>query len=264
MTFFEHSKTHGFTLAELAIVLVIVALLIGGLTVSLSTSRDIANEKETQKQLALINEALLGFAAGQSRLPCPATAGSNGRETFCTNALPAACGAELYTVQPHGRCADFFNAFVPAATLGLSPTDDQGFAIDAWGNRLRYAVSNNAAVPPPPFTPTFTAPSGMKTVWAIDPTQLQPDLRVCNTAANIAANDCPAADLLANSAVAVVFSTGRNGTIAPTAANELANWTTSNDRVFVSATPSPSFDDLVIWISPNILYNRMIAAGRLP
>ena len=52
MTFFEHSKTHGFTLAELAIVLVIVALLIGGLTVSLSTSRDIANEKETQKQLA--------------------------------------------------------------------------------------------------------------------------------------------------------------------------------------------------------------------
>ena len=104
----------------------------------------------------------------------------------------------------------------------------------------------------------------MKTVWAIDPTQLQPDLRVCNTAANIAANDRPAADQLTNSAVAVVFSTGRNGSIAPTAANELANWTTSNDRVFVSATPSPSFDDLVIWISPNILYNRMIAAGRLP
>ena len=264
MTFANTSKSSGFTLTELAIVLVIVALLIGGLTVSLSASRDIANEKETQKQLALINEALLGFAAGQSRLPCPATAGSNGRETFCTNALPAACGAELYTVQPHGRCTDFFSAFVPAATLGLSPTDNQGFAIDAWGNRLRYAVSNNAAVLPTPFPNPFTTPSGMKTVWATDPTQLQPDLRVCNTAANIAANDCPAADQLTNSAVAVVFSTGRNGTIAPTAANELANWTTSNDRVFVSTTPSPNFDDLIIWISPNILYNRMIAAGRLP
>lgn len=25
-----------------------------------------------------------------------------------------------------------------------------------------------------------------------------------------------------------------------------------------------TFDDLVTWISPNILYNRLIAAGRLP
>jgi hypothetical protein len=29
--------------------------------------------------------------------------------------------------------------------------------------------------------------------------------------------------------------------------------------------PGPNeFDDLVTWISPNILYNRLIAAGRLP
>ena len=39
-----------------------------------------------------------------------------------------------------------------------------------------------------------------------------------------------------------------------------------NDRVFVSRPPSPApaiFDDLVIWVSPNILYGRMIAAGAL-
>jgi len=29
--------------------------------------------------------------------------------------------------------------------------------------------------------------------------------------------------------------------------------------------PGPNeFDDLVTWISPNILYSRLIAAGRLP
>jgi hypothetical protein len=36
----------------------------------------------------------------------------------------------------------------------------------------------------------------------------------------------------------------------------------------LSLTPTPpgpnTFDDLVTWISPNILYNRLIAAGRLP
>ncbi len=52
----------------------------------------------------------------------------------------------------------------------------------------------------------------------------------------------------------------------PSSADETANG--DNDRVFVSHTPTPpglnEFDDLVIWISPNILYNRLIAAGRLP
>lgn len=256
----------GFTLTELSIVLIIVALLVGGMFVSLSTSRDIASEKETQKQLASVNEALLGFSAGQGRLPCPATATSNGRESFCTNAAPAACGAELFVAQPHGRCTAFFNAFVPAATLGLSPMDDQGFAIDAWGGRLRYAVSNNIAGA---INYPFTTPSGMKSAWAIDPGQLQSDLRVCNKATNITnagtpTADCPAADQMTNTAVAVVFSAGKNGAAAPVASDELANWTTSDDRVFVNATPSVAFDDLIVWLSPNILYNRLISAGRLP
>ena len=32
----------------------------------------------------------------------------------------------------------------------------------------------------------------------------------------------------------------------------------------VSKTPTPTFDDLVTWISPYLLYNRTISAGRLP
>lgn len=130
----------GFTLIELTIVLVIVALLIGGMLVPLSAQRDLQNTSDTQKQLSLISEALLGFAAAQNRMPCPATATSNGRESFCTNAA-GACGSEQFVVQAHGRCTDFFNGFVPAATLGLSPTDEQGFAIDSWGNRIRYAIT---------------------------------------------------------------------------------------------------------------------------
>ena len=42
------------------------------------------------------------------------------------------------------------------------------------------------------------------------------------------------------------------------------------DPVFISHEPAPidapngEFDDIVVWLSPNILFNRMIAAGRLP
>lgn len=256
---------NGFTLVELTIVLVIVALLLGGMLVPLSAQRDLQNTSDTQKQLSLANEALLGFAAGQDRMPCPATAASNGRESFCTNPT-GACGAELFVVQAHGRCTDFFNGFIPAAALGLSPTDEQGFAIDSWGNRIRYAISNNIAGA---INFPFTTPSGMKSAWAINPASLQPDLRVCSTAANIsnpgaATADCPVADRMTDSAVALAFSMGKNGGAAPSSANELANWTTSNDRVFVSTTTGDTFDDLVIWLSPNILYNRMISAGRLP
>lgn len=259
------AEQKGFTLVELTIVLVIVALLIGGMLLPLSTQRDIQAVNDTQRQLASINEALLGFSAGQGRMPCPATAISSGQESFCTNAT-GGCGAELFVVQAHGRCADYFNGFVPAATLGLSPTDGQGFAVDAWGFRLRYAItSNNAGGIAFPFT----TPSGIKNAWVIDPGQIQPDLHVCSTASNIsnpgaASAACPAADRITDKAVALVFSVGKNGGSVPSAANELANWTNSNDRVFVSATASDSFDDLVVWISPYILYNRLISAGRLP
>ena len=240
------ARKNGFTLVELAIVLVIVALLVGGMFISLSTSRDIANEKETQKQLASINEALLGYAAAQQRLPCPAA--------------PATTGIE--SPPGGGPCANSYTGFVPAITLGITPTNAQGYAIDAWGNPIRYAVTTVTANG---STNAFTTNGGLKSAWA-NQANILPDLRVCNTAASIATNDCPAADQLTNSAVAVVFSTGRNGSDTPdvTHTDELANWISSNDRVFVNTAPSATFDDLVVWLSPNILYNRLISAGRLP
>ena len=229
-------RSGGFTLTELAIVLVIVALLTGGLVLSLTTTRDIASEKETQKQLSSISEALLGFAVAQQRLPCPAAPNATGVEN------PAG-----------GACTNPHDGFLPGITLGLAPTDAQGYVLDAWGNRIRYAVTTanvNA----------FTIPSGIKNAWSGG---LAPDLRICNTAAGIAGGNCAANASLSDTAAAVIFSTGRTGATGPLNADEQANVTTT-DRVFVSANPGPTFDDLVTWLSPNILYNRLIAAGRLP
>lgn len=257
----------GFSLVELAIVLIIVTLLSGGMLVTLSTSRDIARAADAQKQLGAINDALLGFAAANGRLPCPAKANSSGDERFCNTM--ADCTVTTTDVKDHGRCSNPFDGFLPAKTLGLTPTDAQGYAMDPWNNRIRYAVSNadNGS------NFIFTGKNGIKGAWT--PPTL-PDasklLRVCSSAAGAtgagAAAECQAAPstTVADKAVAVIFSRGPNGAAAPTSADEIENGEADADadRLFVSTNGSPTFDDIVSWVSPNLLYNRMISSGRLP
>ena len=62
----------GFTLVELAIVLVIVALLTSGLLLGVSAQRNAAENVDAQRQLENIRETLIGFALTRGRLPCPA------------------------------------------------------------------------------------------------------------------------------------------------------------------------------------------------
>ena len=65
----------------------------------------------------------------------------------------------------------------------------------------------------------------------------------------------------------VIFSTGKNGASVSGGADEAANIDGGTSLTFVSHTPTPApneFDDLVIWLSPNILVNRMVTAGQLP
>jgi prepilin-type N-terminal cleavage/methylation domain-containing protein len=66
------SRSSGFTLVELAMVLFIVSLLIGGLLMPLSAQNEVRGRQETDRALATIREALIGFAAINGRLPCPA------------------------------------------------------------------------------------------------------------------------------------------------------------------------------------------------
>lgn len=235
-------RERGFTLVELAIVLVIVGLLIGGMVLSLTAQQDATNLKETQRRIALAQEALLGFAAANGRLPCPA-------------APPAAGGAEspLNT----GACNNPLNGYFPATTLGLAPTDAQGYLVDAWGNPIRYAVYPTAIAAQ---NNPFTTPNAMRTL-TIQTISATPNfLFVCGGGTTVTATTCGAETVLTNNAVAVIFSMGKNGGVAP-AGDEALN--TDNNVVFVSKTAS-DFDDVVAWVSPNILYNRMIAAGRLP
>ena len=94
----------GFSLIEMAVVMVILAMILGGILMPLSTQRDINNRNNTDRQLQEIHDALIGFAVVNGRLPCPATLTSAG--VAAPNAATAAC------TQEHG--------FVPGRTLGLN------------------------------------------------------------------------------------------------------------------------------------------------
>lgn len=266
----------GFSLMELAVVLAIVALLLGGLLPPLSAQRDAAAADSTQRRLAEVRDALIGFAVASDRLPCPASADSGGRESFCVDAsgacVPTTVG-ETPAVLTHGRCSNVYDGFVPAVTLGLAPLDAHGYLPDGWVNgdasRLRYAVStsNNSNA--------FTQSGGMrqKTLAA-----LQPDLKVCNAGSAVLHAGDPAATCASNAflvsdAVAVVYSLGSSGARGGTGEDERHNPNViggsdpafvAADPVFVNAAPGPGFDDVLIWLSRNTLYNRMIAAGKLP
>ncbi len=261
-------KPSGFTLVEMAIVLVIIGLLLGGMLMPLSAQIDQRKISDTQKMLDGIKEALIGFAVANGRLPCPASGTSAGRESFCTSAT-GACGTAIVppaAIPAHGRCTNPYNGFLPAATLGLTPVDGGGYAVDAWNitqNRIRYAITNYYDATNLIYS--FTAPTGMRTTGI---GTLAPNLYVCASATVITATSCGTATALTSNAPAVIFSLGKNAPVTPVGADELANQ--DNNPVFVFHAPAATgttngeFDDLVTWLSFPVLLNRIVTAGQLP
>jgi len=94
------------------------------------------------------------------------------------------------------------------------------------------------------------------------------DLVVCTQSQ--AGTSCAAGQSVTNqnTVVAIVLSTGKNGSQGAAGANETEN--VDGDAVFVYRTPDPStasggeYDDLTAWIPVGLLYGRLIAAGVLP
>lgn len=242
--------------------LVIVGLVLSAIIVPLTTQVAQRNAAATQKTLDEIKEALLGYAAASGRLPCPATANSNGLEMF-------AVGGDA----TNGNCESFWG-FVPAATLGITPVDNLGFAVDAWGstqNRIRYAVASDTLNG---VTNPFTRAGGMRaaTMSWVASAEL---LHVCASGTGVlAGTHCAAGgdatNTLTYNAPVVIWSVGGNASTGGTSVDEIQNPNpnnaTSQDRIFVSHVRSdvPEFDDIVTWMSTGRLLNRMIVSGQLP
>jgi len=209
---YDRARQRGFSLVEISIVLVIVALLITGLIPSLSGQIEQRRLSETRRYMDEVRDALLGYAISTSnkRLPCPDTNGYGIAEATCT---------------------------ASAQQVGTLPYKDLGVAgKDAYGSVLVYAVTKEFADSAAHFT--------LNTAGT---------LRVCTSAA------CTAN--LTGNAAAVIVSRGANWANPPST-DEAEN--TDGDSNFVSHDFQPGFDDAVLWLSPNTLFNRMVTAGQLP
>jgi len=278
-------RHRGFTLVELAVVMTIVVLLLGSLLYTLSAQSDQRNVDETRRRLDQARELLLSYAVVNGRLPCPAR---------CAN-WPNCTTTSAETRDAAGNCTsggivDYYGGtlaggamggLLPALTIGAQNVDASGFAVDAWGNRIRYAVAQTntgCTVAPPAGTKLYTHQGNLRMYGVA----CQPnDLLVCKSATGATAANCGGAanQIMSQSlVVALVFSTGKNGSTSPNGSgvDEATNVKTNAllapviNPVFVWHSPTDNrfangeFDDQMTWITVGELYGRLIAAGGLP
>jgi prepilin-type N-terminal cleavage/methylation domain-containing protein len=262
----------GFTLIELAMVLFIVSLLIGGLLMPLAAQNEIRGRQETERALSNIRDALIGFAVINGRLPCPADrtiasgAANAGMEaTAGTGAtLTCACASVGSPVAKVGMPACTSNSVtgvLPWATLGLPETD-------AWDQRFDYrvdAVFSRGVISAPILTTSWGTGCALTQVSDM-PTRSA--FALC-TQGDMSVKTVAGGSDIATSVPAIVLSHGKNtlgaylktgtGQIGGAAGDELEN--ANDDAIFVS---SSNIDDQLIWLPTSILMGRMLSAGRLP
>lgn len=241
----------GFTLIEIAVVLIIAGLLIGAIVIPLQTQLESAKIDDTNRTLELARESVLTYASRYGYFPCPADAASTGQE---------APGFDHAT----GSCPVWYG-FLPAAALGWPNVDAQGYALDAWstaGSRIRYAVWNQ---PVGGVANPFTVVNGIVNA-GIQPMGSTAMVRICGSGTGVNPGvDCGTAPTLASNAAVVIWSVGPNAMTGGTSVDEAQNPNPnggSADRIFVSRdrseTAGSEFDDMLKWIPATVIISRLL------
>ena len=266
-------RHRGFTLVEIAISLVVLGLVLGGLVVALSQQLQQSYLLNTRTALNQANEALLAYVVANARLPCPAVAGSNGLESV--NGL--------------GQCTAAAG-FLPAVTLGLPNLDAYGLLEDGWADgsirdnsgassyprAIRYSVALLAGTPQAYSLVTASLGGAVRSTVG---TALSNNngLFVCRSSTGLVAagNRCgAAANSLALNAVAVIWSQGPTGNDAlGNSADEAQNASQLGApaiaRAFVMrnaadvGSPVGRFDDLVVWLGWGPVADNLMLAWQV-
>lgn len=255
------TKQSGFTLIEVAIVFVIIAALLSYTFMPLRAQLETANIKQATAKLAEIEEALYGFAIANGRLPCPTIPGNNGVENPDTTINHCAGNAAITG----------YIGFVPVSTLSVKGNVNcDGLLVDPWGQPYRYSISNSNAS----GNGDFVVFDGIRSGGG--PTGVNPDIKVCN---DLSINcNAAAASFSTDEAVAVIFSMGTRQRANSTDEDENAGegaalastcglpaYPMGSDSFYYSSlrieVAGQEFDDIVTWISPNILYAKLLQAG---
>jgi prepilin-type N-terminal cleavage/methylation domain-containing protein len=233
------SRYSGFTLVELAVVVAVIALLLGSLLVPLTTQVEQRNVAQTDVQLEEIREALIGFAMVNGRLPRPANSVTDGTErALCVTAQDC-------------------TGYLPWVALGVRKTD-------AWGKMFRYSVSLDFANA---IFNLSTSMANTKTVQTRDSGGVLVSLAtnlpavVLSYGANNFGKTDDGTDILNSSTTNVDEQTNdtKFNTCSPDCTTFIGRQVATN-----TGAAGGEFDDRVVWVSANLLFNRMVTAGKLP
>ena len=272
------NRHKGFTLLEMAIALFIVFLLLGSMMGPLSARRRQQDRIDTKSYMETVREAMIGYSIINGRMPCP----------DCPDTAVGTCGSG-------GTANDGIeDMYVPASSttgdlecrtsVGNIPwVDLQVDEHDSWKHHLTYEVTSEFA----------DETDGTTTANCNDTVTVGISFELCATGdiniynAYAAPGSYSGTPDVAANVVAVLVSHGeneydssqtdvevenyeRNPVNPNSGANILTSYISGNysSKIFVSkdydAAGTDAFDDIVIWLSPNILMNRMVMAGRLP
>jgi prepilin-type N-terminal cleavage/methylation domain-containing protein len=266
-----YNHLHGFSLIEMAVVLVIIGLVMGGVLGALGPQLEQKKVRDTQERIKQASEAIMAFAIANRRLPCPASVDSPANSN---SAASASSNGDEGRTGNKGECTHPNIGFVPARTLGLGERGTNGVMQDAWGFGIRYAVTQITSDTVTGCGGTcfpFTLTDGIKNANYLtvepDPTKL---LQVCESSTGINATACgsPANQIVRPAFV--VWSTARNGAVLPagSGADEAANL--DNNMVYVThprtetSASNGAFDDLLQWRTAPTVFLDMIKMGILP
>ena len=233
----KYSK--GFTLVEVAIVLVIVGLLLAGGMNLMSASADTARYKESQNNMSEIKEALIAYYTQFKRLPCPDTV-----EPFDGVEDSSTC-----------TTADTTRGWLPHATLGIGGNGD------AWGERIKYVVS-------PAFT-TSAALTFCSTYGRVSANQITIQDLQTPTAATL--GDWAAFALVSTAKNGRQTNAGMTGAFTNNGGcdglnvREQENCDTDSVLRFgnqMTDGTTVTFDDMVVWVGDMQLISELRKSGR--
>ncbi len=135
------TRQRGFTLLEMALVVALIGLLVGGGVVAIAPLTLQAKTNQTNTAMDQIEAALVVFAIRNNRLPCPADGSlTSASASYGIEGVQSGNAGDATDAGSNNCPVAATNSVIPWRTLGL----DENYSVDGWSDRVAYfpAVPN--------------------------------------------------------------------------------------------------------------------------